>query len=163
MHVAKLNDQDWDNIISTTSTTRYYMRGSWPNTDDSGSVVTGSLSRDDDFRKSSFSNFGPGLDIFAPGHNIYSSFGNTGSTDTKYTQGTANFYGNISGTSMAAPQVAGVLACAASRKERFTQDDARRYLNDTSKYNDMTVDAFGGDYTDPTVAVSYTHLRAHET
>ena len=151
MHVAKLNDQDWNNIISTTSTTRYYCRGSWPNTDDSGSIVTGSLSREDDFRKSSFSNFGPGLDIFAPGHNIYSSFGNTGSTDTKYTQGSGNYRGNISGTSMASPQVAGVLACAASRKERFTQDDARKYLNDTSKFNDMTVDAFGGDYTDPTV------------
>ena len=52
---------------------------------------------------------------------------------------------------MASPQVAGVLACAASRKERFTLDDARKYLNDTSKFNDMTVDAFGGDYTDPTV------------
>ena len=151
MHVAKLNDQDWNNIISTTSNTRYYCRGSWPNTDDSGSIVTGSLSNEDDFRKSSFSNFGPGLDIFAPGSYIYSSFGNTGGNDTKYTQGSGNYKGNISGTSMAAPQVAGVLACAASRKERFTQDDARRYLNDTSKYNDMTVDAFGGDYTDPTV------------
>ena len=151
MHVAKLNDQDWNNIISTTSNTRYYCRGSWPNTDDSGSIVTGSLSNEDDFRKSSFSNFGPGLDIFAPGHYIYSSFGNTGGADTKYTQGSGNYKGNISGTSMASPQVAGVLACAASRKERFTQDDARRYLNDTSKYNDMTVDAFGGGYDDPTV------------
>ena len=151
MHCAKLNDQDWDNIISTTSTTRYYMRGSWPNTHDSGAINVGSLSRLDDFRKSSFSNFGPALDIFAPGDNIYSSFGNTGGTDTKYTQGSGNYRGNISGTSMAAPQVTGVLGCAASRKERFTQDDARRYLNDTSKYNDMTVDAFGGDYTDPTV------------
>jgi len=151
MHVAKFNDQDWNNIISTTSITTYYCRGSWPNTDDSGSIVTGSLSNEDDFRKSSFSNFGPGLDIFAPGSGIYSSFGNTGGADTKYTQGSGNYKGNISGTSMASPQVAGVLACAASRKERFTQDDARKYLNDTSKFNDMTVDAFGGDYTDPTV------------
>ena len=151
MHCAKYLDQDWDNIISTTSTTRYYMRGSWPNTDDSGAINVGSLSRFDDFRKSSFSNFGPALDIFAPGDNIYSSFGNTGGADTKYTQGSGNYKGNISGTSMAAPQVTGVLACAASRKQRFTQDDARKYLNDTSKFNDMTVDAFGGDYTDPTV------------
>ncbi len=93
MHVAKLNDQDWDNIISTTSNTRYYCRGSWPNTDDSGSIVTGSLSNEDDFRKSSFSNFGPGLDIFAPGSYIYSSFGNTGGNDTKYTQGSGNYKG----------------------------------------------------------------------
>ena len=151
MHCAKYLDQDWDNTISTTSTTRYYMRGSWPNTHDSGAINVGALSRFDDFRKSSYSNFGPALDIFAPGDNIYSSFGNTGGTDTKYTQGSGNYRGNISGTSMAAPQVTGVLGCAASRKQRFTQDDARRYLNDTSKYNDMTVDAFGGDYTDPTV------------
>ena len=151
MHVAKFNDQDWNNIISTTSITQYYCRGSWPNTHDSGAINVGSLSNEDDFRKSSFSNFGPGLDIFAPGSFIYSSFGNTGGNDTKYTQGSGNYKGNISGTSMAAPQVTGVLACAASRKERFTQDDARKYLNDTSKFNDMTVDAFGGDYTDPTV------------
>ena len=72
MHVAKLNDQDWNNIISTTSNTRYYMRGSWPNTHDSGAINVGSLSHVDDFRKSSFSNFGPAIDIFAPGDNIYS-------------------------------------------------------------------------------------------
>ena len=46
-------------------------------------------------------------------------------------------YSAISGTSMASPQVVGILALAATNKRRFTQKDALRYIKDHSK-SDMT-------------------------
>ena len=60
--------------------------------------------------RSSFSNFGTGIDVSAPGSGILSTL-NTGST----TPGSAN-YASYSGTSMAAPHVAGVVALMQSRR-----------------------------------------------
>ncbi len=54
--------------------------------------------------RSSFSNYGAGIDIAAPGSSIYSTL-NSGST----TPGTPS-YASYNGTSMAAPHVAGVVA-----------------------------------------------------
>jgi len=55
-------------------------------------------------QRSSFSNYGTGIDIAAPGSDIYSTL-NTGTT----TPG-AESYASYNGTSMAAPHVAGVVA-----------------------------------------------------
>jgi subtilisin family serine protease len=60
-------------------------------------ITTGSTTRTD--ARSSFSNYGPCLDLFAPGSSITSAW---------YTSDTAS--ATISGTSMAAPHVAGVAA-----------------------------------------------------
>jgi plastocyanin len=121
----------------------YYNRGSWPNTPDSGSIIVGALSDHSDFRRSTYSMFGPAVDVFAPGDLILSSYGNTGTPDAKY-GGVGNYYDAISGTSMASPQVCGVIACLATAKERFTQADALGYLNQHSIYGDMTFDVAGG-------------------
>lgn len=60
--------------------------------------------------RSSFSNFGTGIDVSAPGSNILSTL-NSGST----TPGSAN-YASYNGTSMATPHVAGVVALMQSRR-----------------------------------------------
>ena len=49
---------------------------------------------------------------------------------------------------MASPQVAGVLACLATGKERFNQNDAKGYLDSTGIYNDMSWNASGGQFDD---------------
>ncbi|KAI0778227.1 serine protease [Trametes elegans] len=54
--------------------------------------------------RASFSNYGSIVDIFAPGQNVISAW-NGGSTDTN----------NISGTSMATPHIAGLIATLISR------------------------------------------------
>ena len=137
--IAGLNDLDWNNNVSIIGTgTIPYNRGAWPITPDSGAICVGSLSKQADFRRSTYTQFGPGIDIFAPGDDILSAFGNGGLNDTKYTQGSGNYFNYISGTSMASPQVAGVLACLSTGKERFTQAVAKKYLNDHSIYGDMT-------------------------
>ena len=147
--MAEVGDQDWNNRVSITGIgTIYYNRGAWPNTPDSGAINVGALNKRQDFRRSTYTNFGPAVDIFAPGDNILSAFGNTGLTDSKYTQGSGNYFYPIEGTSMASPQVCGVIACLASGKERFTQADALGYLNQFSIYGDMTFDVAGGGLDD---------------
>ncbi|HET8659386.1 MAG TPA: S8 family serine peptidase [Micromonosporaceae bacterium] len=60
--------------------------------------------------RAAFSNFGPCVDLFAPGQSIYSAWSTA-----------VNAYNTISGTSMAAPHAAGV---AALWRERFPADNA---------------------------------------
>ena len=60
-------------------------------------------------QRSSFSNYGTGIDIAAPGSDIYSTL-NTGTTVPS-----AEAYASYNGTSMAAPHVAGVVALVQAR------------------------------------------------
>jgi plastocyanin len=142
---------DWNNYLVIFKNNEnflfYYNRGAWPNTPDSGAISVGALSDHSDFRRSTYTMFGPGVDIFAPGDLILSAYGNTGTPDAKYGGG-GNYYDAISGTSMASPQVCGVIACVATGKERFSQYDAKRYLNNTSLLGDMTFDVAGGGLDD---------------
>ena len=148
--VAEVDDQDWFNIVTITGIgTIAYNRGAWPNTPDSGAINVGALSKQSDFRRSTYTMFGPGVDVFAPGDNILSAYGNSGGlADGKYAAG--NFFNAIQGTSMASPQVCGVIACLATGKDRFTQADAFGYLDTHSIYNDMTFDLAGGGLDDNT-------------
>ena len=146
--VAEVGDVNYNNVLTIfkdgENESFYYNRGSWPNTPDSGSIIVGALSDHSDFRRSTYTMFGPAVDVFAPGDQILSSYGNTGGfADTKYGGG-GNYYYPIQGTSMASPQVCGVIACLATGKERFTQADALGYLNQHSIYGDMTFDVAGG-------------------
>ena len=159
--MAEVNDQDWNNRVQiSTVGTIYYNRGGWPNTPDSGAINVGALSRQVDFRRSTYTNFGPAIDVFAPGDSILSSFGNTGGlTDNKYPAG--NYFYPINGTSMASPQVCGVAAILASGKERFTNADVLGYLNQHSVYGDMTFDLGGGGLSDNTCRLGSPNKYLH--
>jgi plastocyanin len=147
MLMAEVNDANWNNLVTINGVgTIYLNRGAWPNSPDSGAINVGALSDHSQFRRSTYTQFGPAIDVFAPGDDILSSYGNTGFPDNKY--GAGNYYYPIPGTSMASPQVCGVIACLATGKERFTQADARGYLNQYSVYGDMTFDVSGGGLND---------------
>ena len=121
--------------------------------------MVGSLGSDAQFKRSSFTNFGPRIDVFAPGSNILSTWGNPaaitgaragqGIVDNKYPGGN-NWMYPISGTSMASPLIASVAAMVASarRTDRFSNDDLRAYLNNNSIFGDMTFDVGGGQFDD---------------
>ena len=151
--MAKEGDLNWNNYLVIDNNAEqesfYYNRGAWPCTHDSGCINVGALSDYSDFSRSRYTMFGPAIDVFAPGDLILSAFGNTGLSDSKYGGG-GNYYDAISGTSMASPQVCGVIACVATGKERFSQYDAKRYINDTSREGDMNFDLFGGGLDDNT-------------
>ena len=140
---------DWNNRVSINGFgIVYYNRGAWPNSPDTGAINVGALSKQGDFRRSTYTQFGPGVDIFAPGDNILSSYGNTGLNDSKYAGG--NYFYPIQGTSMASPQVCGVAACLATGKDRFTNADVLGYLNTHSIDGNMTFDLAGGGLGDNT-------------
>ena len=161
--MAEVNDINWNNSVTITGVgTIPYNRGAWPNSPDSGAINVGALNKREDFRRSSYTQFGPGVDVFAPGDNILSAYGNTGLDDTKYPV-PGNYFYPIQGTSMASPQVCGVAACLASARDRFTNDDVLGYLQDHSIFNDMTFDTAGGTYSDSTCSFNSPDKYLHST
>lgn len=149
--MADVGDENWNNTMSVSNVgTFYYNRGAWPNSPDSGAITVGALSKQGDFRRSTYTQFGPGIDVFAPGDNILSAYNSNGLNDTKYSQGSANYFYPIQGTSMASPQVCGIIACLASGKERINNEFARTYLDKFSITGDMTFDIGGGGFDDGT-------------
>ncbi len=81
--------------------------------------------------KSSFSNYGPTLDVVAPGESIYSSIKGGG-------------YGNMQGTSMASPYVAGLAALIVSEKPDLAPDQVSQII--TSTCTDLGTVGFDNTY-----------------
>ena len=137
---------DWNNSISFSVTSVNWQRGSSP-VNSKGVINVGALSQENDFRRAYFSNFGPRIDVWAPGMKIVSCYNNTGSNDGKY-GGPPNYFEDIQGTSMASPQVCGVAACLATGKTRFTNSDVLGYIQRFGRQDDMNFDIIGGRFND---------------
>jgi subtilisin family serine protease len=122
--------------------TKYYHRGSSPFGDAAmdGSpkaIIVGnmdsSVSDASTDRKATSSETGPGVDIYAPGTNIMSATSNNNRfTDGAYYANSSFRECNISGTSMASPQVAGVLACMLELYPEWTPAQAKQWLLDNA-------------------------------
>ena len=142
---------DYDNyIVWNTVNTRYYHRGSW-NVVANNSICVGAASALTNDSKATFSQCGPRIDVYAPGDNIISCLHDgtvTGGTITTVTDSRNGSYvlGKYDGTSMASPQVCGMLACALEQYPRMTPAEAVSYVQDYSKTSQM-FDG-GGGYTD---------------
>jgi len=81
--------------------------------------------------KADFSNYGPELELTAPGVDIFSTQMN-------------NSYGYSSGTSFAAPYVAGVAAAVLSSQPAFTNQELRELMRNTSE--DLGEPGFDNNY-----------------
>ena len=105
------------------NTRLYYHRGSSPFSDNAfmvGNVDSTPYNSSED-KLATSSTRGPGVNIAAPGTNIMSACSNTNSKNGQPYYLDANFKQvNISGTSMAAPQVAGLVAQYAQLNPDFT-------------------------------------------
>ena len=175
----EVGGDDYNNTYSIGSGNKFYHRGSSPYGDaamdgSQRAIIVGnidsSVSSATLDRKATSSETGPGVDIYAAGTNIMSST----STTNKWGGGSQNYYlnssfkqTNITGTSMASPQVAGVLACILELHPEFTPAQGKQWLLDnagsailnTGTSNDWTNDRSlkGGEakvlhmpYTNPT-------------
>ena len=100
-----------------------------------GSIVVGAT--DQEGKRSDFSNYGKLVDVSAPGSSIMSTvdLGTTVSKGAGYTE--------YDGTSMAAPQVAGVIALMKSVDPSLTAERAKQILKQSSKPLTCDVNACG--------------------
>jgi hypothetical protein len=133
----------------------FYHQGSTP-TAAEGCICVGAISSLVNETKATFSNCGPRVDIYAPGVNIMSSL-NIINSDWPGTDDPRNAtykIGKAQGTSMASPQVCGILSCALEIYPNLTPAKAFEYITEYSKKNQIT--DTGGSYTD------YTSLQGSE-
>jgi subtilisin family serine protease len=129
---------DYDNYFlqNGSSLPYYYNRGSSPYSENAlivGSIDSTVYNASTEY-KSVFSESGPGVDIYAPGSNIRSSLStiNLRSSSVYYLN---NSYkqGNMNGTSMAAPQVAGVSALFLQANPHATPAQVKSWLLNQSQ------------------------------
>lgn len=114
------------------------------------SVCVGAVSSLVNESKATFSNCGPRVDVYAPGVNIISSLHTSGGSTTLVDDSRNSSYklGKYQGTSMASPQVCGILACLLEQYPSMNQADIHEYLKQHSTKNQMTTT--NGGYTDNT-------------
>ena len=145
---------DYDNVVFWGGgSNNYYHRGSSP-FDETANMVGCTDSTPENAtteRKTSFSTTGPGVSIFAAGENILSASSNTNRFGAPSYFGDSNFkQTNISGTSMASPQVCGVGALYLQADPSLTPAQLKNKLEKDALavLKDESNDANYGDTTD---------------
>ena len=144
--IDEFGGTDYNNYAVTPGGNIYYHRGSSPYGDASlnggqRAIIVGSMDSTVYFfdstldQKATYSETGPGVDIYAPGTNIMSCTSTTnkwGAGSQNYPPNTSYKQTNISGTSMASPQVAGVGACLLELHPEWTPAQLKQYLLDNA-------------------------------
>jgi hypothetical protein len=145
-----LGGLDYNNYYTNSFGNRYYHRGATPN-GPTGVISVGSVRIASPERQSAFSTTGPGVQIYAPGESIQSSIPVGSNFDNLF--GGVNYPDNssfkaakVSGTSMAAPQVAGVIACLLQSRRDYTPGKTLLWLEQKGILSRM--EEIGSGYTD---------------
>lgn len=127
--IDTFNGIDYNNYIVENGEFIYYHRGSSPGNSHPDLICVGTLDSTSQEPKFSTSNTGPGVDLYAPGVNILTSvFDNSGNLSDLLDEGSGQLYQKWSGSSIAAAQVAGLLAIALETYPNMTQSDAKHYI-----------------------------------
>jgi len=143
---------DYDNRFTNTgNVTYYYNRGSSPFDDEAvivgntDAVVYSSVLE----QKARSSECGPAVDLYAPGTDIMSACSNTNVlSGASYYFNNSYKQANISGTSMAAPQVAGHMACILGMKPGLTPANLKTKLMNQTVSDYIYSTGSDSDYTD---------------
>ncbi len=129
---------DYGNIVFSTSSNNYYHRGSSPFSDNAFMVGCMDSTPEDESgnveKKTGFSTTGPAVNIFAAGEYIVSACSTTNRFGApSYFDGGGFKQTNISGTSMASPQVCGVGALYLQASPELTPAQLQNKINNNAK------------------------------
>jgi subtilisin family serine protease len=158
-YIAAEGDQDWDNSANFGTGSRFYHRGSSPYS--TNAFIVGNI--DVTYQgglehKAESSCCGPGVDIYAPGTYITS----VSSTDENGTCELVSVYGysriaspldsnsyimKISGTSMASPNVAGMIATVLEANPGMTPAEMKTFMHNNAT-QDVLYDGVTDAWTD---------------
>lgn len=109
-------------------------------------VCVGAVSDLVNQNKASYSNCGPRVDVFSPGSMIISSVNNNvNQTVVTDPVNPSYYFSKYSGTSMASPQVAGVLALILQNNISYNQSDIRTWITNNS-FSNILPDSFSNPY-----------------
>lgn len=148
------SDQDYNNnyyaeYLGTTYLWSGLHRGSSPGAA-TNAINVGALSRLQNERKADFSNCGDKVDVYAAGQAIISSVQSTVFGFTQLDPRDNNYrLVKIQGTSMASPQVCGMVACLAETDPNITNAEAKQWIIDNATTGQMA-DSGADDATDVT-------------
>lgn len=152
---------DYNNYFVLNGFSYYYHRGSTPASTNNGTIKVisvGAIGQHNDIAnliynatgieigdyKAEYSNYGPSIDVYAPGSAIQSVwnkgvalYDSVTAPDPRLTtlsglDDTNNNFKKCPGTSMSGPQVAGVIACLAEKYPTMTQNDALNLIRNVS-------------------------------
>jgi subtilisin family serine protease/plastocyanin len=143
---------DYDNYYTSASYGNvYYHRGGSPYDDEA--FVVGNMDSvvrfDNKEQKAQSSETGPGVHLYAPGTNIMAAASRVAIFTTGgYSPNTFYNQANISGTSMAAPQVAGLLALYLQLNPSATPAQAKAVLMNNAHSTTLHTTGLDNDYTD---------------
>ena len=139
---------DYNNYYKITgySTFIWYNRGC--DTAAPGAICVGAIGSSSDDSKIASSNCGPRVDVYSPGRHIMSSVNTTTGIVSSDSRNTTFKVTKKSGTSQAAPQVTGIVACLAESTPRISQPDALKYIQSTAKIGQIF--SYNLGITDPT-------------
>ncbi len=176
---------DYDNYLVYNGQSYYFHRGSSPGSANGGSennkiICSGAIGQHNEATgasiyastgievgdyKAEFSNYGPRIDVYAPGSGIQSIWNSgaslydaTAAQDPRVatlsgTDSVNNNYKKCPGTSMSCPNTVGVLACYAEKYPRMTHADARALIASVS--TDTVLSTNGGTFDGKDAGFTY--------
>ena len=118
----------------------YYHRGSSP-TNAASMINVGAIDNTSAEQKVGFSECGPRVDVYAPGVAIMAAYANAPYITNAVPDPRNSSYhlNKLSGTSMACPQVAGMLACVLQARPSMTPAEAKNFVIEHSVKNSLQV------------------------
>ena len=143
---------DYDNYYNTSnfsggSSRIYYHRGGSPFGNDA--MIIGNLDSNEHSggleQKASSSETGPGITVYAPGTNIMSAWRSTGGMP--YHLNSSHRQNNITGTSMASPQVCGLGACILQLEPYHTAESLKQKIRNLASQDKIFSTGQDDDYT----------------
>ena len=145
------NGPDYNNYLVISGVTRYYHQGSSPYDDEAFKVgnLDSSVISSNVEHKAHSSETGPGVDLYAPGSNVISACSNTNAfSGVSYYLNSSFKQVNLTGTSQASPQVAGMIALYLQMNPGAKPDQVKKLLINTSAVNNLYNTVSNVAYTD---------------